>query len=76
MATTASPAAYSLVVVDVDCYKSSAEITLETILQMGGTDAFVVQTPRGGFHIYFKADDRMKPDAGGLQLGGLHSDVG
>ena len=66
----------SLVVVDVDCYKSSAEITLETILQMGGTDAFVVQTPRGGFHIYFKADDRMKPDAGGLQLGGLHSDVG
>ena len=52
----------SLVVVDVDCYKSSAEITLETILQMGGTDAFVVQTPRGGFHIYFKADDRMKPE--------------
>ena len=32
----------SLVVVDVDCYKSSAEVTLETILQMGSTDALLV----------------------------------
>ena len=81
VATTASPAAYSLVVVDVATSPQRKSLSTSrdhppyrwaarTLL------CFVVQTPRGGFHIYFKADDRMKPDAGGLQLGGLHSDVG
>lgn len=49
----------NIVVLDYDLYKTSKNITLQDLINKHG-DTLIVSTPRGGYHVYHKFEDRHK----------------